>query len=175
MSSFIIIIIIIMNMVDHLLRSGRASITADSAVRTVLHSAEVVHFTHTRKQPVLIPRKSASGGSALLPQDLPDLWCSSYHRHPSSPGGQPWVALVPIRAPATAHVAKLCRPKRGSTIPNGDSWVYLNNPVGFQDYRRLPGQGSMPHITFPGMVISAKDHTVRQSQGRPIPANVVAR
>ena len=65
--------LIMVDLVDLLLRSGRASITTDTAIRIDLHSAEVVHFTHTMKQPVHIPRKSASGGPALLQQDLPDL------------------------------------------------------------------------------------------------------
>ena len=84
---------------------------------------------------------------------------SSYHRHPSSPEGQPWVAPVP-----PWHLPPRAWPN--SVDPNGvllsqtGTPAKLNYPLGSQDYHRLPDQGSMPCITLPSLVVPTEEHKV---------------
>ena len=98
---------------------------------------------------------------------------SPYHRHPSSPGGQPWVAPVP-----PWHLPPRAWPN--SVDPNGvllsqTGTPGLNISTGLSRLSPLTGPGQHAAHNLPWLEVPVKDHAVGHSQGRPIPANVVAR
>jgi hypothetical protein len=137
--------------------------TEDAAIRIDLHSAEIAHFTHTME---LRASGSHSGGPVLLQQNLSIAWHSygSTNNH-TLPGSCPgWPLCHPV-TPATV-VAKQNCPKRGRahiTI----NWAHRIIAA----YRARVARTHNP----PCLVVPVKEHEVRPSQGRPIPANVAAR
>src|SRR3989337_827156 len=89
----------------------------------------------------------------------------SYHRQSSSPGVKPWVAPCHLVTPATV-VAKLNCPKRGR-VPKQLNWAHRVIAA----YLIRVAHTHNP----PSLEVLVEEHAIRPSQGRPIPANVVAR
>jgi hypothetical protein len=111
-SSSIIIIIVT---VDHLVRPGRTvQYRGRGYSNRFLHSAEVVHFTHTMGH---LASWSHSGGPALLQRNLPNPWLfhrtTGNHPPPESCAGCP---LCHVVTPATVMAKQ--------TVPNGDLSSY---------------------------------------------------